>query len=131
MSSVDDLKEGLLQHLLFLLFKSLKHCRSSIQQLISLDPCMLERRKERKVTRCGFVCSRVVLRLELVHDVSTVTFIQALKRFSARRGLPRRILSDNAKTFKAAAKLLKIIFGCQEVKDYLELNGCSILRRHR
>ena len=51
--------------------------------------------------------------------MSTLTFIRALKRFSARRGLPKRILSDNAKTFRAAAKLLKVIFSCQEVKDYL------------
>ena len=37
--------------------------------------------------------------------------------------MPRKILSDNAKTFKAAAKLLKTIFDCQEVKDYLSNVG--------
>ena len=52
--------------------------------------------------------------------MSTVTFVRALKRFSARRRLPRKILSDNAKTFKSAAKLLKTIFDCQ---DYLSNVG--------
>ena len=37
--------------------------------------------------------------------------------------MPRKILSDNAKTFKAATKLLKTIFDCQEVKDYLSNVG--------
>ena len=36
-------------------------------------------------------------------DMSTVTFVLALKWFSARRGLLRKILSDNAKTFKCLA----------------------------
>lgn len=57
--------------------------------------------------------------LETVSDMTMVSFIRALKRFSARRGFPKRILSDNAKTFKAAAKFLIAIFENPDVKTYL------------
>jgi hypothetical protein len=74
----------------------------------------------KKVWICLFTCCVTrAIHLELVLDMSTMTFIRTLKRFSARRGLPRRMLSDNAKTFKAAAKTIKIIFNHQAVKDYL------------
>ena len=77
-----------------------------------------------KVWICLFTCCVTrAIHLELVRDLSTVTFVQALKQFSVRRGLPRGILSDNAKTFKAAAKFLKTIFDSQEVKDYLSNVG--------
>ena len=77
-----------------------------------------------KVWICLFTCCVTrAIHLDLVRDMSTDTFIRALKRFSARRGLPKRILSDNAKTFKAAAKLLKTIFDCQKVKHYLSNVG--------
>ena len=61
--------------------------------------------KSNKVWICLFTCcvTRAV-HLELVLDLSAVTFIRCLKRFAARRGLPRKIVSDNAKTFKAPAK---------------------------
>ena len=77
-----------------------------------------------KVWMCLFTCCvTCAIHLELVTDMTTTTFIWCLKRFSARRGLPKRILSDNAKTFKAAAKLLKSIFSHQEVKDHLSHLG--------
>ena len=73
-----------------------------------------------KVWICLFTCCVTrAIHLELVPDMTTTTFIRCLKRFSARRGLPRRIISDNAKTFKAAARLIKTIFNHKEVKDYL------------
>ena len=36
------------------------------------------------------------------------------KRFAARRGLPRKFLSDNGKTFKAAAKFIQSVFQSDE-----------------
>ena len=51
------------------------------------------------------VFSRCVTRavhLELVPDLSTMALLNCLRRFAARRGTPQLILSDNAKTFKAA-----------------------------
>jgi hypothetical protein len=48
--------------------------------------------------------------LEVVPDQSTPAFIRCLKRFAARRGLPKRFISDNGKSFKAAAKYLNAVF---------------------
>ena len=60
---------------------------------------------------CLFTClvTRAV-HLEVVTDMSTETFIRALKRFSARRGVPCKFHSDNRKTFKAAACFLEAVF---------------------
>ena len=77
-----------------------------------------------KVWICLFTCcvTRAV-HLELVLDLSSVTFIRCLKRFSARRGLPRKILSNNAKTFKATAKALDTMLKDRDVKDHLSHVG--------
>ena len=37
----------------------------------------------------------------------------------ARRGLPKKILSDNGKTFKGAAKIIRTIMSNHEVREYL------------
>ena len=61
----------------------------------------------KKVWICLYTCCVVrAVHLELVFDMSTPTFIRCFKRFVARRGLPSKILSDNGKTFKAAAKFI-------------------------
>ena len=57
--------------------------------------------------------------LDTVPDQSTLTFIRCLKRFIARRGLPRRFISDNGKTFKAASKYLETIFKDGLVQEHL------------
>ncbi len=63
---------------------------------------------KQKVWICLFTCCVTrATHLEIVCDMSTPTFIRALRRFSARRGFPKRILSDNAKTFKAASRFLQ------------------------
>ena len=88
------------------------------------DPCLLGRKEERKVTRCGFVYSHVVLSelftlsLSKTCQQSQCPFIQALWWFSARQGLPRLILSDTAEMFKATLKPIKTINDYWEVKDY-------------
>ena len=73
---------------------------------------------------CLFTCcvSRAV-HLELVLDMTTATFIQCLKRFAARRGLPRKFLSDNARTFKSAAMVLRTVCDHPDVRGYLSLAG--------
>ena len=77
-----------------------------------------------KVWICLFTCCVTrAIHLELVVDLTTTTFIRCLKRFSARRGLPRMILSDNAKTFKAAGRLMQTIFRDKELKDHLMHSG--------
>ena len=53
---------------------------------------------------CLFTCcvTRAV-HLDIVTDMSAETFMRCLKSFAARRGMPRKFVSDNGKTFKAAA----------------------------
>lgn len=49
----------------------------------------------------------------------------AFRRFSARRGLPRLMTSDNAKTFKAAAKEVRNVISSNKVKSHLANKGVS------
>lgn len=54
-----------------------------------------------------FTCCVVrAVHLELCEGLSLGEFMLAYKRFVARRGQPTKILSDNAKTFQAAHKLI-------------------------
>ena len=73
-----------------------------------------------KVWMALFTCyvTRAV-HLDIVPNQSTLAFIRCLKRFVARRGLPRCFNSDNGKTFKAAAKYLDAIFKDGLVQEYL------------
>ena len=66
-------------------------------------------------------CVTRAIHLELVEDLSTGAFIRALRRFSGRRGTPVLIISDKAKTFKAADKALKKLYNHPEVAS--ELSG--------
>lgn len=76
--------------------------------------------KSNKVWTCLYTCcvTRAV-NIDIIPDMSTETFICSLKRFCARRGMPCRSISDNGKTFKAAAKVIKGIITDEEVKQYL------------
>ena len=57
-----------------------------------------------KVYVCLFTCSVTkAIHLEIVNDLSVEKFLQALRRFAARKSLPRTMLSDNASTYEAAA----------------------------
>ena len=59
-------------------------------------------------------CSARAVHLELATDLSVDVFVRCLRGFTARRGLPELIFSDNANTFKAADKLRKSYFLTQE-----------------
>lgn len=50
------------------------------------------------------------IHLELVSNLSTENFLLAFKRFQSRRGVPKIIYSDNAKTFKRANNELQKIY---------------------
>ena len=53
---------------------------------------------------CLFTCAASrALHLELVPNLEAQTFIRALQRFFARRGYPKVLVSDNAKTFTCHA----------------------------
>ena len=61
----------------------------------------------------------------LVASLDVDTFFKAFRCFSARRGLPRRILSDNAKTFHAASKEGRKILRSKGIKT--QLTGMGVI----
>uniref|UniRef100_A0A1X7U6L5 Integrase catalytic domain-containing protein n=1 Tax=Amphimedon queenslandica TaxID=400682 RepID=A0A1X7U6L5_AMPQE len=80
--------------------------------------------ESRKVWTCLFTCCLTrAVHIELVTEIETVTFLCCFQRFTARRGFPYRILSDNAKTFKAANKWLSTILEHPRVKEFMIGNG--------
>ena len=73
-----------------------------------------------KVWICLYTCCVVrVVHLDIVPNLTTSAFLRSFKRFTARRGLPRRLISDNGKTFVAAAELIKATTIDEEVQGYL------------
>ena len=60
---------------------------------------------EYKVYVCLFTCASTrAIHLEVVTDLTEVTFLQAFRRFAARRSLPHLVISDNASMYTSAAK---------------------------
>ncbi|XP_077869796.1 uncharacterized protein LOC144362083 [Saccoglossus kowalevskii] len=72
--------------------------------------------RESKAYDCLFTCA---VHLELVPDLTTRTFLNAFRRFAARRSLPTTMVSDNASTNLSAADELRILFDSPEIKTYL------------
>ena len=67
-------------------------------------------------------CSSHAIHVDLVPDLTTEAFLRCFKHFTCRRGIPRLIVSDNAKTFKSSAKKLCALFELPEVlKLFCEL----------
>ena len=63
---------------------------------------------ENKFQICIFTCSAVrAVHLEKVADMSAESFIRAVRRFVARRGLPSSIISDNGRNFISANQTLR------------------------
>ena len=60
-----------------------------------------------KVWICLYTCcvTRAV-HLDIVPNQTTEAFLRSFRRFSARRGFPCRMISDNGKTFKSASKVI-------------------------
>ena len=65
---------------------------------------------------CG--SSRAV-HLDVVPDLNAGTFIRSFKRFIGRRGIPRLVVTDNAKTFKSASRTLSTVFKLPAVQKFL------------
>ena len=59
-----------------------------------------------------------MVHLNVVPDLSAQTFLNSFKRFTARRGFPNNMISDNGKTFKSAAKTIKNLLDHPEVKRH-------------
>jgi hypothetical protein len=60
---------------------------------------------------CLFVCATTrAIHLEVVSDLSEISFLQAFRWFASRKSLPNRMVSDNASTFTASADEPKELF---------------------
>ena len=59
------------------------------------------------------------MQLELVPDMTTDSFLRCLRRFIARRGVPKKMISDNGKTFKAASKVISAVLQDPGVKCWV------------
>ena len=60
----------------------------------------------------GFVATCFATRavhLEVVDKLSTQAFLEAFRRFCARRGVPNKVWTDNAKCFRAGAKQIQAL----------------------
>ena len=72
-----------------------------------------------KVWMCLFTCCVTHgVHLEIVPDMTAEAFIFCFRRFTSRRGFQCRIVTDNAKTFKAEAKTLEAVLKHPEVKCF-------------
>lgn len=85
--------------------------RSRPFQHIGLDffdlPSCTENGEKVKLYGCIFTCAVTrLIHLEVVRSMSTDDFLNALRRFSARRGVPESITCDNAPTFLLSANIL-------------------------
>ena len=72
-----------------------------------------------KVWLCLFTCcvTRAV-HLHIVPDLTTDSFLRCFKRFTARRGIPHKMISDNGKTFKATAKGISAVLSDSAVQGH-------------
>lgn len=77
--------------------------------------------KTQKAYVCLFICfSTRAVHLELVTDLSSDSYLLALKRFISRRGKPSEIYSDNGKNFVGLKnEFTRFLTSCSnDVKDY-------------
>ena len=78
---------------------------------------------EGKMTKCYIAlftcCITRAIHLELSENLLSSTFVNCLKRVCARRGTPTLIIPDNAKMFKATAKLLERFINDDTVLEFL------------
>ena len=80
-----------------------------------------EGNQEKKVYICLFTCATTrAVHLEVVSDLTVETFLLAFRRFSSRKSLPRRMISDNASTYLAAAEAIQKLLQSEALKGALE-----------
>ena len=76
--------------------------------------------KTMKAYICLFTCAVTrAVHIEVVADMSTWTFLQAFRRFAARRSLPNHMISDNGSTFLAGAEEISKVCKDSKVHNYL------------
>ena len=78
-----------------------------------------------------FVCfSTKAVHLEVVTAQTTEAFLATLKRFVARRGLPKDIYSDNGGNFRGAANDLKEFYRLLKTDEWQESIRTFLLKNH-
>lgn len=75
---------------------------------------------EQKVWLCFYTCyvTRAV-HTDIVTNLSCQSFIRSFECFTVRRGLPHKMISDNASTFKSAASVIEQVITDPAVSKYL------------
>ncbi|XP_050520061.1 uncharacterized protein LOC126893685 [Daktulosphaira vitifoliae] len=72
-----------------------------------------------KCYACIFICfSTKAVHIELVSDLSTKSFLNALDRFFNRRGIAKILYSDNATNFVGANKYLKEVYDLFQSEEH-------------
>ncbi|XP_028413913.1 uncharacterized protein LOC114536759 [Dendronephthya gigantea] len=102
----------------------------SVAEIIEAEKIWIKEAQAELKTEKKFTQLSVSLRLKEEEGIlrsQADTFLCCLRRFAARRGAPSLIVSDNAKTFKAAEKALRKI--CNEPKVRSELGAKRITWR--
>ena len=79
-------------------------------------------RKETEMTKSYialYTCASTrAVHLELVPNLTADAFVRSFGRFTSRRGVPKLMASDNAKTFNSAENKLTAFLDFKEVQDY-------------
>ena len=82
----------------------------------------ISRNKTIKAWGVIFTCASTrASHLEIVEDLSTCAFLQALRRFAARRGWPQTIITDNGKNFIGTERELRRFLkeGQSQLKEFV------------
>ncbi|XP_074657119.1 uncharacterized protein LOC141910288 [Tubulanus polymorphus] len=73
----------------------------------------------KKIWICLFTCTTsTAVHLELVLELTTDGFLRCLRRFAARRGMPRKMISDNAKTYRKTSTELAKLLSDPRLKEF-------------
>ena len=83
------------------------------------------RNKSTKAWGALFTCATVrAVHLEIVQDLSTQSFLQALRRFVSHHGWPSTFISDNGKSFIGTERELRKLFedGRKAISDFVVLH---------
>jgi hypothetical protein len=91
-----------------------------------LGPLAIKENSEiSKVWICLFTCMVTrAIHMEMVRDMTSVSFMNCLRRFIATRGKPKQILSDNALHFKLAGETCELVWKDVKIPEDIQ-NYCS------
>lgn len=85
-----------------------------------------EKDGESKAYICLFTCAVTrAVHLEIVTNLTVEEFLQAFRRFSSRKSLPRLMISDNASTYLAAADEINDLFRSSSLSNVLSKKGVT------